>query len=71
MFDIHAQRLRWYDYWLKGVANGVMDGPPVRAFLMGANRWLELDTWPPDGVTYRPSFFDEAQNRRLALVVST
>lgn len=55
-FDIHAQRLRWYDFWLKGVANGALDGPPVRAFLMGANRWLELDTWPPDGVTYRPLF---------------
>ena len=54
MFDIRAQRVRWYDYWLKGVANGAMDGPPVRAFLMGANRWLELDSWPPAGVTYRP-----------------
>jgi putative CocE/NonD family hydrolase len=56
IFDLHAQRLRWYDYWLKGVANGDMDGPPVRAFLMGANRWLELDSWPPRGVTYRPLF---------------
>src|SRR6266540_930516 len=57
MFDIRAQRVRWYDYWLKGEANGIMDGPPVRAFLMGANRWLELDSWPPVGVTYRPAYF--------------
>jgi putative CocE/NonD family hydrolase len=56
MFDIRAQRVRWYDYWLRGEANGVMDGPPVRAFLMGANRWLELDTWPPPDVTYRPAY---------------
>jgi putative CocE/NonD family hydrolase len=56
VYDLHAQRVRWYDHWLKGAANGVMDGPPVRAFLMGANRWLELDTWPPAGVTYRPLF---------------
>jgi uncharacterized protein len=56
VFDLRAQRLRWYDYWLKGVANGALDGPPVRAFLMGANRWLELDSWPPDGITYRPLF---------------
>jgi uncharacterized protein len=55
-FDLPAQRLRWYDYWLKDVKNGVMDGAPVRAFLMGANRWLELDRWPPGGVTYRPLF---------------
>ena len=59
IFDLHAHRLRWYDYWLKGVANGAMDGPPVRAFLMGANRWLELDSWPPAGVTYRPLFLHQ------------
>jgi putative CocE/NonD family hydrolase len=56
VFDLRLQRLRWYDYWLKRVANGALDGPPVRAFLMGANRWLELDSWPPHGVTYRSLF---------------
>jgi uncharacterized protein len=60
IFDLHAQRLRWYDYWLQGVANGAMDGTPVRAFLMGANRWLELDSWPPAGVTYRSLFLHQA-----------
>jgi uncharacterized protein len=54
--DLTAHRLRWYDYWLKGEANGVLDGPPVRAFLMGANRWLDLDTWPPPGVASRPLY---------------
>jgi putative CocE/NonD family hydrolase len=54
VFDLHAWRLRWYDHWLKGAANGVMDGPPVRVFLMGSNRWLGLTEWPPAGVEYRP-----------------
>jgi putative CocE/NonD family hydrolase len=26
---------------------------------MGANRWLELDSWPPAGVTYRPLFLHQ------------
>jgi len=56
-FDIRAQRVQWYDYWLKSEANGAMAGPPVRAFLMGANRWLELDSWPPAAITYRPAYF--------------
>ena len=59
IYDIHANRVRWYDHWLKGIANGVMDGPPVRAFLMGANRWLDLDAWPPAGITYRPAYLHE------------
>src|SRR4029079_13900549 len=25
----------WYDRWLKGIANGVENGPPVRIFVMG------------------------------------
>src|SRR5260221_5875233 len=34
-FDLYESRLQWYDYWLKNIPNGVMDGPPVRVFLMG------------------------------------
>lgn len=52
--DYDALRLRWYDHWLKGVENGVMDGPPVRLFLMGTNRWIGQDAWPPADVEYRP-----------------
>jgi uncharacterized protein len=48
-FDLFAYRLQWYDYWLKGMMNGVMDGPAVRIFLMGANQWLEAETWPLPG----------------------
>jgi putative CocE/NonD family hydrolase len=56
MLDLQELRVRWYEYWLNGAANGALDGPPVRAFLMGANRWLELDSWPPSGMTYRHAY---------------
>jgi len=58
-FDLNAHRLLWYDHWLKGVENEVTNWPPVRIFLMGANRWLDLENWPPEGVAYRPIFFHE------------
>ena len=54
LLDYQALRLRWYGHWLKGVENGVMDGPPVRTFLMGTDRWLGLSDWPPAEVGYRP-----------------
>ncbi len=41
----------WFDYWLKGVDNGVMEEEPVRLFLMGANAWRSADRWPPAGST--------------------
>jgi predicted acyl esterase len=30
---------------------GCWTAPRVRAFLMGANRWLDFDAWPPEEVT--------------------
>ena len=56
-FDQNEYWLRWYDYWLKDVDTGIMDLPPVRVFLMGTNRWLDLAAWPPPDVTYQPVYF--------------
>jgi len=39
-------QLRWFDHWLKGSANGVMDEPPVQLFVMGRNRWRTEHEWP-------------------------
>ncbi len=47
--DVRADQLRWFDYWLKGIDNGVMDEPPVRLFVMGEERWRQRGDWPVDG----------------------
>jgi hypothetical protein len=39
-------RLRWFDYWLKGRDNGIMEEPPIRIFVMGDNRWRFENEWP-------------------------
>ena len=36
----------WFDYWLKGEQNGVMDAAPARIFVMGANMWRNEQEWP-------------------------
>ena len=35
-----ALQLRWYDYWLKGIDNGLDREPPVKLFVMGRNEWV-------------------------------
>jgi len=65
-YDLNAHRLAWYDHWLKGANNGVLDTPPVRVFLMGENRWLDLEDWPPEGVAYRPAYLHEGTGRNDA-----
>ena len=46
---------RWYDYWLKGIQNGVDKEPRVRVFVMGANKWRTSNEWPIEGTEYRAS----------------
>jgi hypothetical protein len=40
------QVLRWYDYLLKGVKNGLESEKPVKLFVLGKNLWREEDDWP-------------------------
>lgn len=41
--------LRFFDLHLKDLDDGFADEPPVHIFLMGQNRWLGLEDWPPPG----------------------
>ncbi|WNI26658.1 CocE/NonD family hydrolase [Streptomyces sp. ITFR-16] len=49
--------VRWWDHWLKGVDNGVMDGPMIRAWMQESvppstsyedrpGRWVGEPSWP-------------------------
>ena len=44
--DLLALQTRWFDHWLKGIDRGLLDDPPVRLFVMGANRWRDEQEWP-------------------------
>lgn len=39
--------LNFLDRYVKGVQNGVDRPKPVRLFVMGSNKWIEADAWPP------------------------
>lgn len=56
------QEIRWFDYWLKGIDNGIMDEPPVQYYMMASarkgklsekNRWVAAGTWPPESEAVR------------------
>jgi uncharacterized protein len=46
LHQLSKETLRWYDYWLKGIDTGIMEDPPVKLWVMGANKWLAADDWP-------------------------
>jgi uncharacterized protein len=55
--DLTGIHIRWFDYWLKGIDNGVMKEPPVRIFVMGDNIWRNENEWPLARTEYTPYYF--------------
>ena len=56
--------IRWFDHWLKGEQNGIMDEPMLRAFIQEPlppltcyteipGRWVAERAWPPAGASQR------------------
>jgi putative CocE/NonD family hydrolase len=47
--DYGTEALRWLDYWLKGIDNGIMDEPPIYYYVQsGPNKgaWRTSAEWP-------------------------
>ena len=61
LIDLNETLLRWFDYWLKDVENGIIDEPPVTIFTLGENRWRGLSDWPPANMRQVP-YFLHSQN---------
>ncbi len=54
--DTNALALRWFDYWLKGIDNGLLDEPPVKIFVMGRNEWRFENEYPLARTAYTPLY---------------
>ena len=73
-FDVYAHMVRWFDYWMKGKNNGVINEPTVRYYVMGAvdepgapgNIWRSAKDWPPESVD-TPYYLQEGGNLAIRL----
>ncbi len=50
-FDVFAHEMRFMDCYLRDIDDGFADEKPVKVFVIGANRWIDLDAWPPTSNT--------------------
>ncbi|MFH1651245.1 MAG: CocE/NonD family hydrolase [Chloroflexota bacterium] len=55
--QFHDEIIAWYDYWMKGIDTGIMDGPAIKIWVRGAEHWRSGEEWP----------FPETQWRKLYL----
>jgi putative CocE/NonD family hydrolase len=61
--DYAAEAHRWFDFWLKGIDNGILREPPVHFYAMGVPKeraWRASAGWPPAGVARQRFYFGDA-----------
>jgi putative CocE/NonD family hydrolase len=64
-----VEALRWLDYWLKGIDNGIMDEAPIHYYLQdGAKKgtWQTSDQWPLAAQKVSRFYFDQGKTGSVA-----
>ena len=54
--EFHDEIIAWYDYWLKGIDTGIMDGPPIKLFVNGIRKWRYENEWPLARTSWTPYY---------------
>jgi len=60
--DLDGLHIRWFDYWLKGKKNGLLEDPPVRIFVMGENAWRNESAWPLERTRFTKYYLHSGGN---------
>jgi uncharacterized protein len=63
---VRRLEFEWFDQWLGGKDSLLASQPPVRVFLMGANRWLDEREWPPAEARELRLYLDSAGHANTA-----
>jgi len=56
LYQYAYESLRWFDYWLKGIDNGIMDGDPIKLFVVGTGEWKTAKEWPLPETQFTPFY---------------
>jgi putative CocE/NonD family hydrolase len=67
--DFGAEAHRWFDYWLKGIDNGIMEGPAITYYTLGAPKkdaWQTSDRWPLSNQEETRFYFDQGESGSAA-----
>jgi uncharacterized protein len=59
VYQYAYESLRWFDYWLKGIDNGIMDEPSVKLYVMETGEWRNADEWPLAETKWTPFYLHE------------
>lgn len=59
LYQLQYESLRWFDYWMKGKENGIMEEAPVRVWVNGTGEFKEAADWPFPQTKWTPFYLHE------------
>ncbi|MGA3127782.1 MAG: CocE/NonD family hydrolase [Candidatus Korobacteraceae bacterium] len=59
LVQLQYESLRWFDHWLKGVENEIMDEPPIKLYRIGMHDWKQTTDWPLPETRWTPFYLHE------------
>lgn len=59
--DLYKLYHRWFDYWLKGKDNKILEEPAVQLYALNSNKWLKSGTYPLPGTRFVPLYFNSTK----------
>jgi putative CocE/NonD family hydrolase len=65
--DFGAEAHRWFDYWLKGIDNGIMDEAPIHYYMQGVaetDAWQSTEVWPVESLRPTRYYFGTVEESR-------
>ncbi len=69
--DYGIEALRWFDYWLKGIDNGIMDEAPIHYYVQDEPKkgtWQSSDQWPLETQEPTPYYLGPGKSGTIASV---
>jgi putative CocE/NonD family hydrolase len=69
--DYGAEAHRWFDYWLKGIDNGIMNEPSIYYYVMGTSKkdaWRTSNQWTPANRKLTRFYFGEGKAGSVASI---
>jgi putative CocE/NonD family hydrolase len=58
VIPVRALQLEWFDQFLMGKDTALLSSPPVKIFVMGADKWREETAWPPEQARTKVLYLD-------------
>jgi len=64
--DLQTRFLKWFDFYLKGIKNDIMDEDRIKLFVMFENKWIGGSTYPLEKTKFVPLYLSSGKSAQTS-----